>query len=162
GGTVTVLQGTYSEVNININKPLTLDGAAGPSSVVITPNGPDGGDDSAFNNNAQQGLLISSGDVTISDLTIDGGANSDFRQGIITDFRNNTIYNNITISDVNVQNVLRRGIEIYSSDGVAAPNSTDITIDSCHISNVAWYEGILVFDANATISNNVIGDCSVG
>src|SRR5207237_5001188 len=51
---------------------------------------------------------------------------------------------------------------IYSSDGVAAPKATGITVDSCHISGVQLYEGILVFDADATISNNVIGTCAIG
>ena len=166
GGDTVESQGTDSNVGahvIGVDAFTTIgDGVAGPNSVVITPNGPDGGDDSAFNNNAQQGLLVSSSNVTISDLTIDGGVNSDFRQGIITDFRNNTVYNNITISDVHVQNVLRRGIEIYSSDAVAAPKSTGILIDSNHISNVGLYEGVLVFDADATISNNVIGNCAIG
>jgi hypothetical protein len=162
GGIVSVVQGVYPSVNTTIDKPMTLDGVAGPGSVIITPNSPDGRDDSAFDFNAQQGLLVSSSDVTISDLTIDGGVDQDFRQGIITDFRNNTVYNNITISGVNVQNIIRRGIEIYSSNGVAAPKSTGVFISGCHVNDVAFYEGILLFDADATVSGNVIGNCSVG
>jgi hypothetical protein len=161
GGTVIVLEGNYAEVNNNINKPLTLEGV-NPSLVTLTPSGADGHDDSAFNINAQQGLLVSSSNVSITGLTIDGGAGQDFRQGIITDFRNSTVYNNISVDDVVVTNIQRRGIEIYSSGGAGAPKSTGITIANSTIDNVGLYEGILIFDANANINHNTIRNCGIG
>src|SRR5689334_18258167 len=80
GGTVNVLNGNYSESNITITKPLTLDGQGYAPDVVIQPAAADGHDDSAFNVSAQQGLLIQSSGVTVSNLTIDGGTNHDYRQ----------------------------------------------------------------------------------
>src|SRR5207244_3120199 len=99
GGTEHIVEGSYSENNNTVGKALTIDGVnPDPSKAVLSPIGPDDSHvDSPFGGAvADNGFIIASSNVTISDLTIDGGSNENFRQGIITDFRNNVVYNHTT------------------------------------------------------------------
>src|SRR5437868_2183595 len=109
----------------------------------MNPTAADEHDESALNNMSQQGQIISCSNVIVRNLTIDGLSGHNYRQGIITDFRNNTVYNNVDIEGVTVRNTYRRGIQLYSSDGPSAPKSTGDTINGCSVSNVTLYEGIL-------------------
>jgi len=162
GGSVSLLKGVYTESNVVIDHPMSISGLSGTGGVKLQPAAADGHDDSAFNVSAQNGLIIASGNVSVDGVTLDGGAARNFRQGIITDFRNNVVYNNVSINNVVVKNAYRRGIQLYSSNALAAPKSTGNVINACTIDGVTLSEGILVFDSDATLTDNNVKNASSG
>ena len=165
GGTVEIYAGTYDPSNILVPIPVTIQGAS-ESSVIITPSLTDSHDDSSFGGTASNGFIIASSGVTIEDLTLDGGAGQDFRDGIITNSANDGhTYNNITIQHVTVDNANRKGIAIYNYTGLA----TGIVIEHNTLNDIGTtsddYEGtaaIAVFGSDATIEDNVITNSAAG
>lgn len=165
GWTVNIADGTYLESNINVAKALNILGQS-RTGVILGPSVADGHEDNAFTN-ASQAFIVKSSDVNIQKMTINGNANVplgtlNFRNGIITDRVAN--YNNITANDITFQNLYRRGVCIYNFDGhatgmVISNNSFD------NIGNGLSFEsgaGIMVFDADASITGNTITGCGNG
>src|SRR5205085_7327178 len=86
---------------------------------VLVPDVADVNDDSSFGGAFRHGFILSSSNVTIQNLTINGQSTAfptgqNFRAGIIGDFNNP--YSNLVVQNVTVQNVYRRGIQ-YSFAG---------------------------------------------
>ncbi len=168
GGTVMIANGTYDPSNILINHSVTIEGAS-ESGVVITPSSSltDSHDDSSFGGTVSNGFIIAASNVTIEDLTLDGGADQNFRDGIITNSANDGhTYNNLTVQDVTVENANRKGIAIYNFSGTA----TGIVIKNDTLENIGTtsdqYEGIgrhrRVRGSNATIEGNMISSSAGG
>src|SRR5581483_10355013 len=148
--------------------------------VVIAPAAADDHNDSGtFSGTFQQGIIVAHSGVTIQSLTIDGNANAavntaaghdhNFRTGITTDQRTNTVYNNTVIDGVKVQGIFRRGIQLYSSAGGQGDsvgnvieNSTisDITLSTPSVPNVG--DAIGIFDSNTLVTNNTISNATTG
>lgn len=165
GGTVMIANGTYDPSNILINHAVTIEGAS-EAGTIITPSLTDSHDDSSFGGTASNGFIIAASNVTIEDLTLDGGAGQNFRDGIITNSQNDLqTYNNITVQDVTVENAYRKGIAIYNETGTA----TGIVIKNDTLENIGTeinsYEGtaaIAVFGSDATIEDNTISSSAGG
>ena len=162
GGTIFIANGTYDPSNILINIPVTISGASEPG-VIITPSLTDSHDDSSFGGTVSNGFIIASSNVTIQNLTLDGGAHQDFRNAIITNSqRDGQTYSNININHVTAENIFRKGVAIYNETGTASGISiTNDTFDNVGtiINDGGAYEAtaaIAVFGSNANISNNVI------
>ncbi len=101
-----------------------------------------------------------------------GNATSNFRNGIITDFRNSDIgnvvggnFSNLTVSGVTVQNILRRGIQVST-------NGTGNVITGNTVTNVQGVvipagqtdtaNAIGVFGGDTTVTNNTITNSRIG
>jgi nitrous oxidase accessory protein NosD len=163
GATVNVADGTYNESNIAVNKDVTIDGQS-QAGVIVGPAFQDSHIDSTFAPTVSNGFLLQSGGVTIQDLTVDGNADGavtgdhNFRAGIITDHTLPLTYNGITVQNVLVQHTYRRGIQIFSNNGV---KSTGHLVTLNTVSDVTLGPGIAWFDAEGEISfNNVSGVAS--
>ncbi len=154
-GTVHVYDGTYAESNIAIDKDITIEGES-QSGVTITPAFADSHTDSTFGGTVSNGLLVQHDGVTITHLTLDGGASRNFRAGIITDSRLNTAIDNLTVQYVTVQNANRRGIQIYG--GSTSTKSSGHVIDHNTVDGVSSGPGIALFDAAATVTWNDVSN----
>jgi autotransporter family porin len=125
-GIVHVHAGTYTE-NLNVPKPMTLDGAGNSSKLIPAISNPNcgGGRGGSLCPGGSNLILIQANNVTIRDLLLDGnnpaltgvlsgGIDVDARNGIITD-HNLGVFNNLTVDGVTVKNIFLRGI--YASSG---------------------------------------------
>jgi len=122
GGTVIVDNGSYAQSNIVVNKSMTIEGQS-QSGVTVSPSMTDSHDDSAFGGTASNGFIIEASNVTIEDLTIDGGANQNFRAAVITNSANDgNTYNDTTVQDVTVNNIFRQGVALYNFTGESTGN----------------------------------------
>jgi len=165
GGTVLLLDGQYNESGTLISQSVTLTGQS-EAGVVIAPAGEDDNINSTTGGIAQQGIIVDASDVTISNLTIDGQANTaltpgknNFRMGIYTDFDSGLVHDNVTIQDTTIQNIYRRGIQLLSDFG-GLNKGTGHVVDSNTIDNVELSFGIIVFESDVLISNNTISNVS--
>lgn len=125
--TIFVDAGTYYN-NDTINKPLTIIGAGNNLTVIhplfSNPNPAGAGTDALFPV-ASNVFLVSSDDVVIKKISIDGdnaliesgllinGADIDARNGIVTNFNSNGI-NGLMIDSVIVKNIYQNGIAVLS------------------------------------------------
>lgn len=168
GGTVIVHDGEYFESNTTVDKPLTIVGES-RAGVIVAPGATDDHTDTAFGGAFQHGFIVQSSDVTIKNLTIDGQANPsltpgrhNFRNGVVTDRRTAVVYDRTRIEDVDVRNIYRRGIELYSSEDAGARRSLDNIIRNTRVEDVTTREAILVREGNALIEDNVIVGATIG
>ncbi len=171
-GIVDIYDGTYSQSNIVVSNPMTIHGQS-EAGVIVTPSITDSHDDSSFGGTASNGFVIAASGVSINNLTIDGGANQNFRDGIITNSpQDSTTYNDTNIQDVTVDNAYRKGIALYDEIGgtplVGAP-STGNVIDNNTLDHIGTqlddYEGVTaigIFSSNADVENNVITNSAAG
>jgi hypothetical protein len=161
GGTVDVANGLYEESNIAVTNPMTIAGLS-QTGVVLAPAANDSYDNSSFGGTYQYGFLLQSGSVTITNLTIDGQANStltpgtnNFRAGVMTDQRVGKLYNNISVQNVTLQHIYRRAIQLFSG---MPTKSTGHVLAGNTVTDVTLGPGIVVFDGDATITSNVVND----
>ncbi len=126
GDVVVITDGHYAE-NVVIDKPLTLTGTGGGAVLmpaVSNPNPCPG--EGSLCAGASNIILVQASNVVIRNLTLDGdnpaltsgvvrdGADLDARNGIITNHHAG-VYNDLTVTNVTVQNIYLRGI--YASSG---------------------------------------------
>ena len=123
GKTLYVAAHDVDGSNVVVDNPMTISGQ-GDTRTFIEPKGDmtnnyEGDDvEDALNGgfSARHGLIIKSDDVTIKNLTIDGGANNPcdkkFGVGILTDTRTGDEYDDIDVENVDIRNVYSRGIQI--------------------------------------------------
>ena len=160
GGTVIVENGLYHESNLTVAQPMTIEGQS-EAGVIIGPSMADGHIDSSFGGTLSNGFLLQSSGVTIENLTIDGNQDGsisgdhNFRAGIITDSTLGTLLNGITVQDVTVQHVYRRGINIDS--GVTTKSTGHVITDNV-VNDVTLGPGILVSNGDATITGNQVSN----
>ncbi len=137
--------------------------------MIITPNGTDSHADDTTDTGAVQGFVIEAAGGTIQNLTIDGGAGENFRQAILADSNSGWAGANgggLTVDHVTVKNIFRKGIALYSRNGLVSGNV--ITGDT--FSNVGNLPGnefeasfaIADFSASGTITNNTITGSGAG
>jgi hypothetical protein len=81
GGQINLLDGTYTESDIVIDKPLIFQGASGATSL-IRPEVVSSGATSNFGVGTRSGIIIYSPSVTVSDVTVDGNANGSLGAGL--------------------------------------------------------------------------------
>ena len=126
GDVVVITDGHYAE-NIIIDKSLTLTGIGGGAVIMPAVSNPNPCDGSSLCGGlASNIILVQASNVVIRNLTLDGdnpaltsgvvcdGADIDARNGIITN-HNAGVYNDLTVTNVTVQNIYLRGI--YASSG---------------------------------------------
>ena len=159
GGTVNVFDGTYFESNIAVNKPVTVDGQS-QAYVFVGPG-------IADTDHANNGFNVTAANVTIQDLTVDGNedglldGDNQFRAGII----NTAGANGMTVQDVTVQNVYRRGIQISPVSGLL---STGHKIINATVKNLApdtltdQHVAIVAFNADVEITGGTIDNAPHG
>jgi uncharacterized delta-60 repeat protein len=154
GGEVVVESGTYTE-NVDVNKPVSIDGA-GQANVTVysTASNPTGG------SLGSPVFLVDADNVTIDNLTVDGdnpgnGAGIDASTGIITNWDLPVTLTGINVNHVTVQNVYERGIEFANGND----NGTGtFHIDNNTVTNVQGdpSNSIAIFNygGHGTISGN--------
>lgn len=122
GGNVYVLPGTYTESDIDLNAPVSVVGpAAGSGAATVVPAVADShqldrSDD--FGSGTHNAFVIASSDVSLSNLTIDGGAGYGYYGGVMTNWTTALTYNDLSVTNVTVEDTF--GIGIYE-DGGASP-----------------------------------------
>ena len=171
GQTVLVQDGLYTESNILISHPLTIQGQS--CAVIVAPAAYDGHDDSTYGVSAQQGFQIASSDVTIKTLTIDGNANpaltlqsQNFRNAVLADTSDGWSTGNLTVNDVSIKNIFRKGVALYSSGGVTTGNVvSNSSFDSIGTDAAVGFEhsfAIASFSSSGSIFGNTITNFSGG
>jgi hypothetical protein len=170
---IDVLSGTHYAVDPTINAQTALFISEG---VIIRGNSANpptiapGADDIStpfdgqFTNQNNHAFFILSDDITIEHVIIDGKANTalgtdiEFRTGIVS---NALPLDNITIQDVTIRNVKRRGISIAAGFGVVVQRVTVETVET-GINGI----GIAVFaaepNADPVIADNSVSDFGNG
>jgi hypothetical protein len=125
GGKVTILNGAQFSDNSVIDRPMTITGSGsgtviGPRNLVANtfpPVNPGDALNASFSFN--HALIIQADEVTIENLTINGGAANPcerrFGVGIITDSRTGVAYRDIQIRNVGIENVYAKGIQIHNT-----------------------------------------------
>ncbi|MAE61438.1 MAG: hypothetical protein CMJ49_08800, partial [Planctomycetaceae bacterium] len=169
-GEIRIYDGLYLESNSLIDKPILIQGQS-EAGVVIGPDAEDDNLDSATAGTVINGLVVASDDVRISTLTIDGEANGsltpgkhNIRTGIITSFNTGSVYDNLDIQDVTIQNIFRRGIQLFSgaTSGPATAKSTGNIINDVTIDDVTANFGIAVFESDTSITDSTITNAAAG
>lgn len=170
---IDVLSGTHYAVDPVINAQTALfisEGVIIQGNSATPPTIAPGADDIStptdgqFTNQNNHAFFILSDNVTIRDLIIDGKANPalgtdiEFRTGIVS---NALPLDDITIQDVTIRNVKRRGISIAAGFGVVVQRVTVETVET-GINGI----GIAVFaaepNADPIISENSVSDFGNG
>ncbi|PKO15349.1 hypothetical protein CVU37_13040 [candidate division BRC1 bacterium HGW-BRC1-1] len=156
--------GTFVESNCTIGRACTVQGES-RAGVVIAPAAEDSKEDSAYGGSSQSGLILSSGDITVLDLTVDGEANNtalgrpadenNFRSGII-DFAP-AIHNNLQIRNCVVKGIVRRGIQLGTWVRTLPSLSTGHLVQDCVISDVMYRHGIAM-SADGVIRHNEVSN----
>jgi parallel beta-helix repeat protein len=172
GTTVLVNNGTYLESNIELDKPVKIDGES-RAGVIVAPAGEDANLDGPgnFAGAYQHGFVIQSSNVTIQDLTVDGEANAgltpgknNYRAGIVTNPSLDEAFHNTKIDNVAVRNVYRRGIQLDSGN-LTDGNSTGNTITGSIVDGVdsaaAGY-AIVALNSDTLISGNKVSNAANG
>ena len=164
GDVVNVEDGLYLQSNTQIGKALTLLGQS-RAGVVIAPAGEDDNVDSAFGGVYHHGLMIAAHDVKVSNLTVNGQANSaltpgknNFRMGICTldaSLPGGGSWNNLHVDGVTVTHIWRRGISLFPT------SITGTLIENCLVDDVSWAQGIY-FCGLGTLRNSTINHAFVG
>src|SRR5208283_5310609 len=165
GDSVQILAGTYTD-NITVTVPLTLNGA-GQGSTIIYPAVSDVGssDPSAASFGNSQVIVVSSNNVTVSNLTIDGdnpsltsgvvinGADVDARNGII---ESDGPWNNTTVHNTTVKNIYLRAI--YARSGGSGFNFHDNIVQNVegNSESIAMFN----FGGSGIFSNNTVSEAN--
>jgi len=168
GGAVSIVSGTYSESDIAVDRPVVIDGGADRNRVRIVPAAASAKTGRLFDAGVHSAFVLQSGGVAIENLTIDGdggvggGGSHNFRGGIVYDYRSGVPYNNITIFNTHILNVLDLGI--YLDGGYRAVSSGQIVRNNSieNIGGGVQSVGILLIQANASITGNSIALASFG
>lgn len=160
GGTVEIADGTYTESNIALNKPITIEGAD-RATVILAPAAEDDNLAGRWNGVFQHGFIVTTNDVSIRNLTIDGQANatltpgkSNFRVGIATDDRIAALtVDNLTVSNVAVQNAYFYGISVRNA-------GSNLNVSASRIANIAYGAypsyGLLTFASGQITDNELV------
>ena len=169
GDLINVDPGTYTE-NIIVTKGVEIRGSGEALTRIIpaisNPNcgGSGGGSICAGGSNV---ILVQASNVTIDQLTIDGdnpslpggasvgGANIDARNGIITDHTLNTVFNNLKVDHVTVQNIFLRGI-YASSYGTFSFSNNTVTNVQGNGSSIALFN----FGGSGSFTNNTVSNAA--
>jgi nitrous oxidase accessory protein NosD len=126
GATITIGKGSYEE-NLVVNKPLTLRGAGVTTVIYPKVSKPVCSPGTLCGGEASNIILVEASNVTITKVRLEGdnpnltsgvvvgGADIDARNGIIENFEAG-VFNNLTVSNVKVTDIYRRGI-YASSEG---------------------------------------------
>ena len=167
GDTILIADGTYIASNTTVNKTLILQGES-KAGVVIAPAANDGQANVTYDGTSQQGFIVVANDVTIKDLTIDGDANNLANGGTLTNqhnFRTGILntgstlpgpYNNLTVQNVVIRNIVRRGINLFPA------TSSGHLIKDNFIENITYMQGIYSAAAPVTITGNTIRGAGMG
>jgi hypothetical protein len=163
GATVTLTDGTYAESNIRVNKPLTIQGQS-EAGVLVVPDVADVNEDSSFGGAFRHAFIVESDNVTIRTLSIDGDPTNTgvygYRTGIITDFFFTPgPYDALTVQDVTVNDVYRRGVQL--SDVSTGNSITGVTVDDVGLASASGI-GIASFSGAGTIRNNTVTNAFTG
>lgn len=169
GSTVKVCPGTYAEQFI-INTPLTLTGVGSGNSdrAVITANGANmsSNEDSIFGDPVAAQILVLTGPVNISNITVDGtGNNQNFLVDIVGIFYASGSSGTVNGVTTRQQSGNLRGYGIWAENGNTTLES--VTIENCDIHDVDD-EGIFVGSnqspptLTATVNANMIAEPRVG
>ena len=157
GGTINLKDGLYSEANIYVDHAVTIVGQS-REGVIIQPSQADTHVNANFDGTQNNAFVLGHSDVTIKNLTIDGGAGEGFRNGIITDYPTGS-YGNIDITNISVSHVFRKGVGLYGGSGLTHGNSvTDSFFDHVGDQSSAFEAAfaIAIFDGDGIISGNDI------
>lgn len=167
GDTIHVQDGFYAESNIAVHTSVTIAGQS-RAGVLIAPSAEDVGlSTSTFDGDEQIGFLVLSDRVTIRDLTIDGEANNLAQGGVLPDHRNYRVgitnysemedgFASMTVDDVTIRNICRRGIAIWP-----AGTGGHVVSDSL-IENIAAQQAISSSADNILITGNTIRRAGMG
>jgi len=163
GGTVNVRDGIYAESNIQVGKPVTIQGQS-EAGVLVVPDVLDVNEDSSFGGAFRHAFVVQSDGVTIQTLTIDGDLLNagvyGYRTGIITDFFFTPgPYDGLTVQDVAVNDVYRRGVQL--SDVSTGNLIAGVTVDDVGLATEEGI-GIASFSGAGTISNNTVTNAFTG
>ena len=149
---VHVFNGAYNESNIAVTKAMTIDGES-RAGVVLAPAAEDDNLDDSFAGTVQYGFMVSASGVTIQDLTVDGQANpglttgkNNYRAGIMTP-DDGVDLSNLTFSNLAIQNIYRRGIQLNWSGDNNVIQDNLILMNDGTLSSGAY--GIAVFGGMA-------------
>jgi hypothetical protein len=168
GEIITIGPGHYAE-NVTVSAPVTLKGV-GKRTVLypaVSNPAPDGCEGSLCDGAASNIILIASSNVTIENMTLEGanpalagsgvlvdGASINARNGIIDDYDLGD-FNNLTVSNVNIQDIYLRGIEVtYDNDPGQTFTLTHNTVNNVQgdPSSIAIFN----FGDSGVISNNTV------
>jgi hypothetical protein len=171
-GTVHVVDGTYTESNLLLDKPVTVLGQS-RNNVIIAPATFDDRLDNTYGGTVQNGFILDSNNVTIDSLTIDGmgnillsvSGNSNYRQAIVTAQTPSGPLDDVTLQNLFIKNIYRRGLNLTTQ-------SVGWLIDQVEIDRVEETSfldgtgqggfGLFMVDIDGTISDCVIKNADVG
>ena len=171
GDTVRVGIGTYLESDITVGSPMTITGES-QAQVTLNPASglTDSHADSSFGGTALNAFVVQSSGVTIEHLSINGGSGENFRDGIITDYRAGA-YGSLTVNDVTMANIFRKGVALYATDPGAptAVHTTGNTIENSSFTHIGdeldSFESVAAiadFNGDASITGNTISNSGGG
>jgi hypothetical protein len=156
GDTVNIENGTYFSSNTTIGKALTVTGQS-QAGVIIGPSIADPNTGGTFDAGYSHGFDVSANGVTIQTLTLDGSANAtlpttkyNFSAGVVTVDNPGPNISGLTVTNVTVKNVYKRGIQI-SYDG----GNNSLTNDT-----VTWTGTARPIDGFETVGIAVFGQLS--
>ena len=158
-GTVYVLPGVYNESNVSLDQPVSIVGPDDGSGVAtVVPAVADSHQldrSDQFDSGTENAFVIRSSNVSLSNLTIDGGSGYGYFGGVMTDWTTGLGYNDLSVTDVTVENTF--GIGIYE-DGGASQGSGDLIANNV-VENVAGDDtvrGIMLLGATGQIDGNQV------
>ncbi len=170
GGTVNLLQGTYQESDILLNKALTVQGiGATNNDVRIVPSVADGHavNTALFDPGSHNALEVRSSNVTVKDLTVDGdggvgGTGSrNFRGGVATNY-NIGSFSNLTATNLQLKNLWTVGV--YFDGGFGTLSSGNLANNNQVNQVLGDFKptGIEFFQASGSILGNTITNVEAG
>jgi len=164
---ILIADGRYCESNITVDKSLTVRGQS-RAGVVIAPHAEDVGlGTSSFDGSYQHGFMVTAHDVTLRDMTIDGTANNisagghlpdqnNYRIGILNYADGDEGYDGLTVDNVVLQHIRRRGISIWPT------HTANHVVSNCLIADVDVHQAISCSGAPAVITGNTISQTGMG
>ena len=138
---IDIRNGVYNETDIAVNKSVSLNGQTLPRNVMIVPSSGTG-----------SALVISSGAVTVQNLTIDGsagGAGNAYDKGI-------SASGAVALNSVAIDTITLKNIGATAIDFAPALNSSNLTIDNNSISGVPI--GAHITSTQSRVTNNNISN----
>ncbi len=155
GGTLRILEGTYVESDIVIDRPLVVEGAGqtGAARNLIVPEATSGRGEANFAVGSHQGIILYSNSVTIQNLALDGSGNGSlggsmhYHQGITTmyDLQNGGNYSSLHNGSLAPNN--------FGGSGSTAA----IRVQNLDLRN-AWYHGITISGTASNTKRTVMID----
>lgn len=169
GATITIAAGNYYE-NINVTKPVTLEGS-GSSTVVYPgiskPECPGGEEEGSLcAGKASNIIAVEASKVTISDMSLNGnnpkltssvvreGQEIDARNGIIANYDAGS-FNEMTVSKVSVSNIFLRGI-YQGSEGTFNFNHDTVNNVQGGEDSIAMFN----FGSSGVFSHNTVSNAN--